>query len=234
MSVVARFVLPADAFVLGEVLTPESSGQIRLESVIPTGDGTIPYFWVSTDEADDVYAVLEESSLIEEVKLVDRVRDETLFRVRWRMDDGPVLDALDVANGALLEAWGDGDDWVFHIRFDEQASVSVFYQACVDAGVTPTLSELHSYSSVDTKSGMGLTGPQLEALESALDSGYYAVPREITLQELAASLGISDTALSQRLRRGLTTLLSSSIRSSSTLTPERFDVEVEAEQEDDE
>ena len=229
MSVVARFLLPADGFLLGAVLAPESPGRVRLESVVPTGNGAVPYFWVPAEEADDVHTSLEESPLTEEVKRVDQVRDETLFRVWWRLDDDPILDALEVANGALLEAWGDSNDWTFHIRFDEQANVSVFYQACVDAGVTPTLSELHSYSSVDTQSGMGLTGPQLEALEAALDAGYYAVPREVTLQELASSLAISDTALSQRLRRGLATVLSSTIRSSSDVSSDSADVADEPE-----
>jgi hypothetical protein len=56
-----------------------------------------------------------------------------------------------------------------------------------------------------------LSEQQYEALRTAFEAGYFAIPREITLQELAARLGISDTAASHRLRRGLQTVLGAEI-----------------------
>jgi len=52
-----------------------------------------------------------------------------------------------------------------------------------------------------------LTDDRREALEAALEEGYFEVPRRIDLVELADQLDISDSALSQRLRRGITTVL---------------------------
>jgi predicted DNA binding protein len=50
--------------------------------------------------------------------------------------------------------------------------------------------------------GLTLTPKQREALAVALDRGYFDVPRRSTLAEVAADLGISDTAASERIRRG--------------------------------
>lgn len=44
-----------------------------------------------------------------------------------------------------------------------------------------------------------LTGKQLEAIELAVESGYYSQPRETTISELAAAFDISQSAMSQRL-----------------------------------
>jgi predicted DNA binding protein len=45
----------------------------------------------------------------------------------------------------------------------------------------------------------GLTEKQREAATRAVATGYYETPREISFEELAADLGISKSALSQRL-----------------------------------
>lgn len=45
-----------------------------------------------------------------------------------------------------------------------------------------------------------LTDKQRQALELALDSGYYDQPRETCLTDLAEELGITESAVSQRIR----------------------------------
>jgi predicted DNA binding protein len=45
-----------------------------------------------------------------------------------------------------------------------------------------------------------LTAKQREALELALERGYYERPRDATLSDLAELLGITKSAVSQRLR----------------------------------
>jgi hypothetical protein len=53
----------------------------------------------------------------------------------------------------------------------------------------------------------GLTDRQREALRVALETGYFSVPRETSLEDLAKRLDVSDTAASQRLRRGVENLI---------------------------
>ncbi|MCH7662218.1 MAG: prepilin peptidase, partial [Euryarchaeota archaeon] len=47
----------------------------------------------------------------------------------------------------------------------------------------------------------GLTDDQQDVLTIAFDRGYYAIPRETTLSELADDLDASHQALSERMRR---------------------------------
>jgi len=51
---------------------------------------------------------------------------------------------------------------------------------------------------------------QRDALSRAVAAGYFEVPRRTTLVELADELDISDTAVSQRIRRGMANVLQDS------------------------
>ncbi|EFW93068.1 DNA binding domain-containing protein [Haladaptatus paucihalophilus DX253] len=46
------------------------------------------------------------------------------------------------------------------------------------------------------------TEQQHETLRSAMDRGYYEIPRRMTTTDLAEELGVSHQAVSERLRRG--------------------------------
>ena len=52
-----------------------------------------------------------------------------------------------------------------------------------------------------------LTPAQAEALEIALEMGYFEVPKAVTAEEVAAELDLSKSALLERLRRGQAALL---------------------------
>jgi predicted DNA binding protein len=45
----------------------------------------------------------------------------------------------------------------------------------------------------------------------AFERGHFPVPRETSLADLGEEIGVSDTAVSERLRRGIATLLSTTI-----------------------
>lgn len=47
----------------------------------------------------------------------------------------------------------------------------------------------------------GLTDRQLEAIETAVDLGYYAVPREASLEAIANELGCAESTVSNHLRK---------------------------------
>lgn len=208
MSVIAVFTVPADQFALGEILEVRPGVQVRLESMVPTGDRTVPYFWVSKEDTKAVEQTLTDSSMVERVRIVDETNDETLFKMEWSSEVNGLIEVVGKAEAAVLEAQGYGDDWSFRVRFSEHEALSAFYRSCIDRGIDVDLNEVNSPLGSDGERGIGLTDAQREALLAALEHGYFAVPRQTTLEELAETLDISDTAVSQRIRRGLTAVLS--------------------------
>ena len=63
------------------------------------------------------------------------------------------------------------------------------------------------YNPTDPEAGpwYGLSEPQREALMLAVRMGYYDIPRGCTTEDLANELGISDQAVTERLRRAIGT-----------------------------
>jgi hypothetical protein len=59
------------------------------------------------------------------------------------------------------------------------------------------------YNPSNPKSGgrFGLTPKQREALVTALDAGFYNIPPNATMDEVAQAIDISQQAMSKRLRR---------------------------------
>ena len=57
----------------------------------------------------------------------------------------------------------------------------------------------------------GLTAPQRETLMYAVEMGYYALPRQISTQEIANEFDISDQAASERLRRAIDMLVANTL-----------------------
>ncbi|EMA10801.1 Predicted DNA binding protein, contains HTH domain [Haloarcula vallismortis] len=118
-------------------------------------------------------------------------------------------EALLNADGFLLGAAQTGEDWVFRARFPEKSSVLSFRDALVSSDITIDIQTITDDTEASPQ--FGVTDPQREVLLLALNRGYFTVPRESSLSDLAAELGISSQAASERLRRGTRTLVQNTL-----------------------
>ncbi|MFC6977290.1 bacterio-opsin activator domain-containing protein [Halomicroarcula sp. GCM10025709] len=208
MSVLATVELPADAFVLDSALSENPGIRVRLERVIPVGSTFIPYFWASDDSIDAIEAALQVDDDIDSFEILDSTDGETLVRAEWAEDIDGVLDALATADGSIIEGVGEANTWTFSFRFRNHDDLSSFYRACVDRDIRIDIQSIHNPGIPETFGlGFDITEAQREALMTALEAGYYDVPRNINLTDLAAELGLSDTATKQRISRGTAALL---------------------------
>lgn len=207
MTVIADFTVPADDFALGRIMEVRRGINVKLETMVPTGESLMPYFWVPAEDADSVEAVLRDDPLTVNVERVDEANGEVLFRIAWTAKINGLVDALLDTEAVVLRAEGTGDDWVMELRFGDYDALSEFYQGCTQQDIRIDLDKVHSSLEDPSNAGYGLTSEQRETLLAALESGYFEVPRETTLVELGERMGISDSAVSQRLRRGLSKLL---------------------------
>lgn len=200
MSTVAEFTLAADKFPLGTVFSQLSEATIQLERVIPDANGVVPYFWVRGVETDAIVEQFTDHPGVRDIRLVDQVDSEYLMRCEWRPDYGGVLDALISPEIILLSAVGTAEKWTFELRGESREAVAEFQEYCHDHGVPVTLKKLRGLQPLDAK--LDLTETQREALILAYERGYFNLPRETTLEEIAGELEISQQAVGSRLRRG--------------------------------
>lgn len=212
MSVVARFEVPATDFELGEALTVGGRVDVRLDTVAPLGQPLPPQVWVDSEHASRVEAALDESTLVGRHMRVGERDGRTLIAVEVTGDDGGFVDVLGATDAAVLEATCEDGRWTLRIRFPDFTALSTFYNRCVEADVSLDVRQVHDLADEGSDDPYGLTDQQRRTLLVALDSGYFAIPRETTLMDLATELGISDTAASQRIRRGLAALVAATLR----------------------
>lgn len=208
MSVVATVTVDAADFPFGQALTAGTGIRVRLERVVPVGGTSIPYVWATDDTVADIERTLRTETDVDSVEVVDTADGEALVRVEWDEPIDGFLEALGAAGATILEGVGEGETWRFEVRVDDHERLTDFYRACSERGVGLELVSVH-HPGVPREfaAGSALTETQRETLRLALETGYFDVPRRTNLVELADRLDVSDSAVSQRLRRGMDAVL---------------------------
>lgn len=175
--------------------------EIEVESIVPLGESAIPYFWVWGDGLDEFEAVLDGYAEVSDVTALERVDGGALYRIEWDVDS-PVLQCIQRAGGAVMDAHGNVDRWRLTVWFERGGGSSSFLDCCNGLDAEVEIARIHS---LDRDAGSGLpsvTTAQHEALVVAYENGYFEGPRAITQTDLADRLGISTAAAGRRLRRG--------------------------------
>lgn len=219
MSVVVECSVPAAGFELGRALRDAEFTSAELERLIAIGShgdaGTIAPFLRTLDaNAAALEATLRDAEGIDHARLLDAFDDRALFGVEWTPADGGFLHTLSGLDVAISEAVGSGDRWRFRLRFHTDEALSAFrkYRREGETGIDlRRVADLADWETAEPAEAMKLTPAQHEALVTAFEEGYFAVPRRTNLVSLSEQLGISGQSLSERLRRGEGKLLATSL-----------------------
>lgn len=199
--------VPADAFLLGDVLETHPETRVRFEQTIPVGADVSPSLRLTRGDVAAAVESLRGSAHVECATESWPENTAALVAVDWAdaARNHPVVAGIRDVDGALVSATGTGRGWRLTLRFFDRESLSTWYRRCEDAGVPLTIERI---SETGRRSGAesALTSTQRATLAAARDAGYFDIPRRVTLQDLAADLGVSDQSVSERLRRGLATL----------------------------
>lgn len=211
MSVIATIAVPSDEFPLGSLFDASTDATVTVETTVPAREGAVPYFWVPIGVTDSIADALESDSNVADAVLVDETDSHVLVKVTWTDRVNGVLQSIRESNAIVTSAVGTADRWTFRLRFPSYEELSTFYSRCVDRNISIELIQLHEAVSPNSDHRFGLTAAQRELVVGAYEAGYFEVPRKTTLVELADRFDISDSAVSQRLRRGLGTLVDSTL-----------------------
>ncbi len=213
MVAILEFTVNAEEFLLGGTLEQASDVElIELERVIPLGDQSIPFLWVTTDDFETFERSIRSQSAVASIDQFGVIDRHGLYRIEWDIDPpNQLIDGLVEANATLLEAHH-GERWLFRIRFPAHELLTQFYTYCTDHGIQIHVERVVPLTQRPRRGPVFDFSPeQREALVLAIDRGYFETPREVTLDDLAADLEISQQALSDRIRRGVQQVLVDSL-----------------------
>jgi len=214
MATEATFTVASRVFPLGTVFEQLPEVTVDLERIVPGTDVVIPYFWVRGTPTDDILAAFSDHPGVKEIRLVDSVEDEYLMRVEWVTEYTGILTTLAELEIPLIEATGTNEQWTFEIRGDDRNDIAEFQRQCQERGIPITLTKLQELQPVEPGAASNLTSAQKEALSLAYERGYFESPRGVTMEELGSELGISQQAVSSRLRRGINRVLKRTLSAS--------------------
>ncbi|WP_255167475.1 helix-turn-helix domain-containing protein [Natrononativus amylolyticus] len=222
MSTIAELTIPADEFALSQTLDETDGLEVEIERVVAYDpDQVMPYIWF-TGESDRLQTLddaLADDPSVEAAELLTDLDDERLYRMNWIDDVTVMIHLLTEEKATILKARGEDNRWRLRILFPERESLARTYDFASDNGLSINVEKIHQLDD-DRHGRHGLTDAQHETLVTALDRGYYEIPRAADMEALSDELGISHQALSERLRRAHRSLVEDAVAIGTEETPE--------------
>ncbi|MHB9288475.1 helix-turn-helix domain-containing protein [Halobacteriales archaeon Cl-PHB] len=202
MSIIAEFRVRSPDFFLWD--TQQACPDLHLHIVQEAGtDPERPHLWFWVEGVDS--AAFETATAadptVSDVTRLSTDGDRVLYK-------GRITEATEVVNystwvelgASQLESyWADGW-WHNRYRVPDREALGAIGSWCREQDIEFELTAVYDETPAD-RSETVLSQPQRETLQVAIDLGYFAVPRSVSLAEVAEELGISSQAVSERLRR---------------------------------
>ncbi|ADB61783.1 Bacterio-opsin activator HTH domain protein [Haloterrigena turkmenica DSM 5511] len=207
MPTFVEFELPAAETALGETFDRVRSCYCYLERAVVS---ETPGFWFGGTERLAIEAALEADPTVDAYSRMRAASDEWLYEIRFA-DEVYELGTLPLEEGGtILAASADRGVWSLRLRFPDHESATRTYRRFLERDVDVDVASVRKGPKTGPERP-GLTVVQYETLVAAIERGYYEVPREVSVQELADEFGISDQSVSERLRRASSQILATEL-----------------------
>ncbi len=211
MAVIVHLRVPADSFELGRILELETGGTIELENLVPLGEKAVPFFSVSDEVRESFERNVENHPSVDHIVEITRHDGERLYSLDWNAERDIFFQGILDLKGQLLSATGTATTWEFEVRFHSHEALGEFQEYCTNAHIRLEVGRIYNPVRPGTGMWYGVTRPQRETLMRAVQGGYYSIPRQMSTQDLADEFGISDQAVTERLRRAIVTLTTNTL-----------------------
>lgn len=211
MSIIVEFTISSPRLVLTRAMTDVPEVSIQVESIdgVPPED-VVTMLWATGEDLEAWDDAIRADPTVTDVSLVDAFPERHLYH--YRVDDSVDIQMynewIEVGAAQMYIEAQDGD-WFHRVRFPDRAALREFRDAAdeydVDFAVHSIYTEPHGPGQDE------LTAAQTEAIELAVEHGYFEIPRENGLDPIAEELGVSEQSTSERLRRAIRKLARKSV-----------------------
>ncbi|MFB6073050.1 MAG: helix-turn-helix domain-containing protein [Halobacterium sp.] len=205
MSVIAEFTFRHPGLPLMDALEGTGVTFDVEQAVASDPDRPVLFLWATGGDLEVFEASVGDDDTVAEWEVIEDAGDRRLYRVHVSEDTELPLYPMDERLEASRLDVTSGEHGVHaRLRFPDRESLAEYQPRVERKGVDVTLQRVYGESDSEFPGGeYGLSEKQREALRTAVDAGYYQVPRAATLEDVADELGVSTQAASERLRRGV-------------------------------
>lgn len=199
----ATLSVAVDDFALAHALQEAPDMAVKAERVAAhSRHWVMPCLWTAGGDYEAFDAALDDDPTVDDIVTEVEYDSEKFYQVDWAEEIDQHLDVALDSQASLLHAETANGDWRLSIRFATRERFDVYRDYLADQGIAFSLEDLTRASSPQQLMG-GLTAAQRDALVTAVEMGYFEIPRGASMDDVAAALGISTQSASERLRRGI-------------------------------
>lgn len=201
----------------------DAAPDVEVEMEHLSSTDTVPlrtFFWAHGGDLDAFEAGFDDDPTIEAQKRIAERDNSRLYRVA-HPNDLPAVDAYRAAvelDAVVHSVTGTNDGIEVEMWFPDRDTLSEWRDRIRERGLSMDIHAIYDEDEIPPERHHGLSDRQREALLAAAEMGYFSIPRETSLAGLAEELDVSSQAASERLRRGMETLVDETLAENETRT----------------
>ncbi|SER53694.1 helix-turn-helix domain-containing protein [Natrinema salaciae] len=191
---------------------PEMESELEYQTIAAPGTYYL-FFKVTGDSFDPFEAALATDPTVSEPTVIIDGGEFRVYRMRLTSAERLVLPEAAALGLRILHATSGRGGWIATLEVPALETLQAFRAYCRDRDVEFTVDRLYHANEGEQEASplYGLTPVQRETLRLAYERGYFEEPRDASVEDLAAELGISSSAVSSRLRRALEALVANTV-----------------------
>ncbi|WP_101296838.1 helix-turn-helix domain-containing protein [Halegenticoccus soli] len=212
MSLTVKIYIEHDQLALLPTLRKSDDATIEVITQANTDpDSNVFPFLIRHDDRRELETHLDEDPTVDSYELVDESGDTYIYYIEHSDRTKLLSPAVTSVNGLMLRAETRSGGWFVQLQLPDREALNAVWEYAKRHGIHFDITEVYGNIGDVSDISYGLTEEQEEALKVAYRSGYFSEPREMALSDVADEIGVSSTAMSGRLRRGMRNLISAAL-----------------------
>lgn len=209
MNIIVKYTIQTQ--ILPKILEQVPEMKLRNTALYPESEGRGKILgWAWGDDFDAFERVLHDHELISDYECLAQTGDRRLYTITHieEMKASMPYPLMFENNGIVLDATATPEGFDMRVRFPARDNLIRYQEGCKERGIPFLLHKLYEEDgTVNGNRASGVTEIQRETLVCAFELGYFDIPRQAKMEEVADQLDISTQAVSTRLRRGQQNLI---------------------------
>lgn len=212
MSITAKVHIKHERLALVPTLRDLDSVGIRVITQGNTNPGATDFpFLIEYNDRAELEEMLEEDATVKEYELVDWTGETGIYYIEHTPETKLISTVVTDVNGFLVHTETRGNGWLVRLLLPSREALNTVWTYANENDITIDIIEIYGNDDAGGEASYGLTDEQKAALKIAYEEGYFSEPRDISLNEVADEIGLSSTAMSGRLRRGMRNLIAATL-----------------------
>jgi predicted DNA binding protein len=212
MSITTKIHIEHERLALIPTLQSLEDIAIRVITQGNTDPGSTVFpFLIDYDDRERLEKMLDTDPTVQSYELVDWTDQTGIYYIEHTPETKLISSVVTDVNGFLVHTETRGNGWLVRLLLPDREALNTIWEFAHENDISLDIIEIYGNTDTGGESSYGLTEEQRIALTTAYENGYFGEPRDISLNEVAAEIGLSSTAMSGRLRRGMRNLVAATI-----------------------